>query len=126
MPKFAANLTMLFNEVGFLDRFGEPRRPASRASSSCSRTASTPPRSPTQLDTHKLELVLHNLPAGDWEAGERGIACHPDRMGEFQDGVGQGHRVRQGARRQAAQLPGRHQAGKASPTARRTAPWSTT
>jgi len=32
--------------------------------------------------------VLHNLPAGKWEADERGIACHPDRVGEFQDGVG--------------------------------------
>lgn len=32
--------------------------------------------------------VLHNLPAGDWEAGERGIACHPDRVTEYQDGVG--------------------------------------
>ena len=32
--------------------------------------------------------MLHNLPAGDWAAGERGIACHPDRVGEFQDGVG--------------------------------------
>ena len=31
---------------------------------------------------------MHNLPAGDWDAGERGIACHPDRKGEFQDGVG--------------------------------------
>ena len=34
--------------------------------------------------------VLHNLPPGDWDAGERGIACHPDRVGEFQDGVGRG------------------------------------
>ena len=33
--------------------------------------------------------MLHNLPAGKWEAGERGIACHPDRIGEFQDGVGE-------------------------------------
>jgi hydroxypyruvate isomerase len=32
--------------------------------------------------------VLHNLPAGDWDAGERGIACHPDRVDEFRDGVG--------------------------------------
>jgi len=36
-----------------------------------------------------LKLVLHNLPAGDWDAGERGIACHPDRVAEFRDGVGQ-------------------------------------
>ena len=37
---------------------------------------------------HGLALVLHNLPAGDWEAGERGIACQPDRVDEFRDGVG--------------------------------------
>jgi hydroxypyruvate isomerase len=41
-----------------------------------------------QLEKHRLVQVLHNLPAGDWGEGERGIACHPDRVGEFQDGVG--------------------------------------
>ena len=55
--------------------------------------------------------MLHNLPAGDWDAGERGIACHPDRVDEFRDGVGQGDRVRQGAGRAATQLPGRQGAG---------------
>jgi hydroxypyruvate isomerase len=43
-------------------------------------------RSPTTRK-NELELVLHNLPAGDWEAGERGIACHPDRVSEFRQGV---------------------------------------
>jgi hydroxypyruvate isomerase len=41
-----------------------------------------------QLDKHRLQLVLHNLPAGNWEAGERGIACMPARRAEFEDGVG--------------------------------------
>jgi hydroxypyruvate isomerase len=41
------------------------------------------------LNRFQLDLVLHNLPAGKWEAGERGIACHPDRIGEFQEGVGE-------------------------------------
>ena len=40
------------------------------------------------LHNHKLAQVLHNLPAGNWAKGERGIGCHPDRVGEFQDGVG--------------------------------------
>jgi hydroxypyruvate isomerase len=40
-----------------------------------------------RLDDNKLKLVLHNLPAGDWAAGERGIACHPDRVNEFREGV---------------------------------------
>ena len=39
------------------------------------------------LDKHHLQLVLHNLPAGDWDAGERGIACHPNRIAEFREGV---------------------------------------
>jgi hydroxypyruvate isomerase len=41
----------------------------------------------SRLDAHGLKLVLHNLPAGDWEAGERGIACLPDRVDEFRAGV---------------------------------------
>ncbi|MET5013327.1 TIM barrel protein, partial [Burkholderia pseudomallei] len=41
-----------------------------------------------RLDANRLRLVLHNLPAGHWVQGERGIACLPDRFGEFQDGVG--------------------------------------
>ena len=41
-----------------------------------------------QLGKNKLTQVLHNLPAGNWAAGERGIACHPNRVGEFQEGVG--------------------------------------
>ena len=40
-----------------------------------------------RLDVNGLTLVLHNLPAGDWDAGERGIACHPDRISEFREGV---------------------------------------
>jgi hydroxypyruvate isomerase len=39
------------------------------------------------LKANGLKQVLHNLPAGDWDAGERGIACHPDRVTEFRDGV---------------------------------------
>src|SRR3954454_8659006 len=42
------------------------------------------------LERNGLVQVLHNLPAGDWEGGERGIACLPDRVGEFQEGVGRG------------------------------------
>jgi hydroxypyruvate isomerase len=41
-----------------------------------------------ELDKHGLEQVLHNLPAGNWPAGERGIACLPQRVGEFQQSVG--------------------------------------
>jgi hydroxypyruvate isomerase len=41
-----------------------------------------------RLEKHRLTQVLHNLPAGDWAAGDRGIACRPDRVSEFQEGVG--------------------------------------
>ena len=42
-----------------------------------------------KLHASALTLALYNLPAGDWDGGERGIACLPDRVGEFQDGVGE-------------------------------------
>ena len=78
MPQFAANLTMLFTEVPFLDRFERAARagfeaveflfpyavPGRRAQGRASRPTAS-------------QLVLHNLPAGDWDAGERGIACLP-------------------------------------------------
>jgi hydroxypyruvate isomerase len=88
MPKFAANLTMLFNEVPFLDRF----EAAARAGFTAVEFMFPYPYSAAQLaerlETNRLRLVLHNLPAGNWEAGERGIACLPDRVAEFRDGVG--------------------------------------
>ena len=89
MPKFAANLTMLFNEVGFLERFGEAARAGFKGVEFLFPYAFEPAQIAEQLDANTLELVLHNLPAGNWEAGERGIACHPDRKAEFQDGVGE-------------------------------------
>src|SRR3978361_1273267 len=89
MQKLAANLTMLFNEVGFLDRFGEAARAGFRGVEFLFPYAFPAGQIAEQLAPHQLELVLHNLPAGNWEAGERGIACDPGRQGEFQDGVGQ-------------------------------------
>jgi hydroxypyruvate isomerase len=87
MPKFAANLTMLFNEVEFLDRFDAAARAGFKGVEYLFPYAWPATQLVDQLDRHGLTQVLHNLPAGDWAAGERGIACHPDRVGEFQDGV---------------------------------------
>jgi hydroxypyruvate isomerase len=87
MPKFAANLTMLFNEVGFIDRFAAAVRSGFRGVEFLFPYAFEADQIAEQLNAHRLELVLHNLPAGDWESGERGIACHPNRVGEFQDGI---------------------------------------
>ncbi len=87
MPKFAANLTMLFTERPFLERFA-----AARAAGFDAVEFLFPYAWPVQelkalLRQHRLRLVLHNLPAGDWDAGERGIACLPDRTEEFRAGV---------------------------------------
>jgi hydroxypyruvate isomerase len=89
MPKLAANLTMLFNEVKFIDRFGAAARAGFRGVEFLFPYALHADRIADQLNIYQLDLVLHNLPAGNWEAGERGIACHPNRVGEFRDGVGE-------------------------------------
>ena len=88
MPRFCANLTMLYTECDFLDRFAAARADGFEAVEYLFPYAHPKERLAEALARHGLRQILHNLPAGDWEAGERGIACHPDRIGEFQDGVG--------------------------------------
>ena len=87
MPKFAANLTMLYNEVPFLERFERAAKAGFEAVEFLFPYAFKAQDIKQRLDANGLKLVLHNLPAGDWEAGERGIACHPDRIEEFRAGV---------------------------------------
>ncbi len=87
MPKFAANLTMLFTEHPFLDRFEQAAKAGFEAVEFLFPYAWSVEEIKQRLVAHRLKLVLHNLPAGDWDAGERGIACHPDRVAEFRDGV---------------------------------------
>lgn len=87
MPKFAANLTMLFNEVPFLDRFEAAASAGFGAVEFLFPYDFEKSRLADALAANGLQLVLHNLPAGDWAAGERGIACHPDRTAEFRSGV---------------------------------------
>lgn len=87
MPRFAANLSMLFTEAPLLDRFERAAR-AGFTAVELQFPYDTPAEQLQQaLFRNKLSLVLHNLPAGDWAAGERGIACHPDRVEEFRQGV---------------------------------------
>jgi hydroxypyruvate isomerase len=88
MPKFAANLTMLFNEVEFLDRFAAAAKAGFRGVEYLFPYAFPKEALADELARHGLSQVLHNLPAGDWAKGERGIACIPGREGEFRDGVG--------------------------------------
>ena len=88
MPKFCANLTLLFNEHAFMDRFAAAARAGFKGVEYLFLYAHPREQLAEALQKHGLTQVLHNLPAGDWDKGERGIACHPDRVGEFQDGVG--------------------------------------
>jgi hydroxypyruvate isomerase len=87
MPRFAANLTMLFNEHAFLDRFEQAARAGFDAVEFLFPYDHATNEISARLRGNGLRLVLHNLPAGDWAAGERGIAVLPDRVDEFRDGV---------------------------------------
>jgi hydroxypyruvate isomerase len=87
MPRYAANLTMLFNEVAFLDRFDAAARAGFSGVEYLFPYEFDKQELLERLRKHRLTQVLHNLPAGNWAAGERGIACHPDRVSEFESGV---------------------------------------
>ncbi|WP_159875157.1 hydroxypyruvate isomerase [Aquitalea denitrificans] len=89
MPRFAANLSMLFGEVDFLSRFQAAAKAGFSGVEYLFPYDYDKQKLAELLDKHHLVQVLHNLPAGNWAAGERGIACLPDRVGEFQDGVGE-------------------------------------
>ncbi|MBL8453096.1 MAG: TIM barrel protein, partial [Zoogloea sp.] len=88
MPRFAANLSMLFTELPFLERFGAAAAAGFKGVEYLFPYAFKKEDLAAELARHGLVQVLHNLPAGNWEGGERGIACHPDRVAEFRDGVG--------------------------------------
>ncbi|QJE02990.1 hydroxypyruvate isomerase family protein [Massilia forsythiae] len=87
MPKFAANLSLLFNELGFLDRFAAARSADFDAVEFLFPYAFEAEQITGRLQRYGQELVLFNFPSGDWTAGERGFACDPRRIGEFQDSV---------------------------------------
>jgi hydroxypyruvate isomerase len=87
MPKFAANLSFLFTELAFLDRFKAAHDAGFSAVEFLFPYDYEKEELATRLHDNRLELILHNLPPGNWSAGERGIACHPDRIKEFRQGV---------------------------------------
>ena len=88
MPKFCANLTMLYNEHPFPDRFAAAAKDGFTAVEFLFPYAYAKEQLAELLEANGLKQILHNLPAGNWDAGERGMACLPDRVGEFQDSVG--------------------------------------
>ena len=87
MPKFAANLTMMFNEVPFLDRFAAAASAGFEAVEFLFPYEHTPEVMEQTLRQNRLQNVLFNMPPGNWAAGERGITCIPGRQEEFRAGV---------------------------------------
>lgn len=87
MIRFDANLSMLFTELDFMDRFDAAAKAGFKGVEYLFPYAFPPEQLRQKLDDNGLQQVLFNMPAGDWEQGERGIACHPDRIEEFQAGV---------------------------------------
>lgn len=86
--QFSANLSFLFPELEFLDRFGAAARAGFKGVEFHFPYAVDKAVLAEVVLTSGVEVVLFNLPAGEWAAGERGIACLPERKAEFQDGVG--------------------------------------
>ncbi len=89
MPQLSANLSMLFTERPFLERFAAAAQAGFKAVEFMFPYAFSAEAIQAELQKHQLQLVLHNLPAGDWEGGDRGIACDPARVEEFRAGVTQ-------------------------------------
>ena len=87
MPKFAANISFLFTEVDFLQRFEAARKAGFGAVEFHFPYPYEHAALAAAVKEAGVEVVLFNLPPGNWEKGERGIACHPDRTAEFRDGV---------------------------------------
>ncbi|TDP72809.1 2-oxo-tetronate isomerase [Roseateles toxinivorans] len=86
MPRFAANLTMMYTEHGFLDRFAAAAADGFRAVEYLFPYAFGKAELTQRLADNGLRQVLFNAPPGDFEAGERGIACLPGREDEFRRG----------------------------------------
>ena len=87
MPRFAANLSMLYNDLDFLDRYAAAARDGFKAVEFLFPYAYEPSVLRARLKAHGLQQVLFNAPPGDWDAGERGIACVPGREAEFRAGI---------------------------------------
>ena len=87
MTQLSVNISMLFTELPFMHRFA-----AARAAGFSAVEIQFPYAHPArdiraQLEEHELDLVLFNLPAGDWEAGDRGIGANWARREEFREGL---------------------------------------
>lgn len=88
MPRFCSNLSMMFQELEFLNRFEAAANAGFTGIEYLFPYDYEVDQLVDLLQKHHLTQVLHNLPAGNWSNGERGIGVLPDRVGEFQEGVG--------------------------------------
>jgi hydroxypyruvate isomerase len=89
MPRFSANLTLLFTEVDFMDRFERAARAGFKAVEYMFPYPYAKEAIAEKLRENGLKQVLFNLPAGDWAGGSRGIALVPEKIDEFKEGVEQ-------------------------------------
>ncbi|WP_133646058.1 2-oxo-tetronate isomerase [Paraburkholderia flava] len=87
MPRFAANLSMMYTEHGFLDRFGAAAQDGFKAAEFLFPYDFPAAELKARLDAHGLTQALFNAPPGDWANGERGIASLPGREDEFRRSV---------------------------------------
>ncbi|HVI67969.1 MAG TPA: TIM barrel protein, partial [Bradyrhizobium sp.] len=87
MPRFAANLTMMFNEVPFLDRFEAAAKAGFTAVEFLFPYEHSPDDVGKRLAANGLTQALFNLPPGDWAAGEKGFAALPDRFDDLKQSL---------------------------------------
>jgi hydroxypyruvate isomerase len=87
MPRFSANLSFLYTELPFMERFAAAAKDGFAAVEYMSPYAESTEVIAEALAKNGLTQALFNLPAGDWVAGERGLACLPDRVEEFRAGI---------------------------------------
>jgi hydroxypyruvate isomerase len=90
MPRLAANLSMMFNEVPFLERFDAAARAGFKAVEFLFPYDFPAADLRARLNAAGLSQVLFNMPPGDWAAGDRGTASVPGRQAEFRDGIARG------------------------------------
>lgn len=90
MPRFAANLTFLFTEIPFLERFAAARKAGFAAVEFMFPYDYKFEDIKARLNDTSLRLILCNLPAGNWAGGDRGTAANPERREEFRAGVARG------------------------------------
>lgn len=87
MPNFAANLTMLFTELPFLERFAACHEAGFKNCEFLFPYDYKMDEIKEKLEKNNLKMILFNLPAGDWGSGERGIAANPAKVDIFRQGV---------------------------------------